>query len=220
MSQQPPQSALTEEVRFRVPLPVVIPLVSLLVIAATAFGMSQILLSVPKEVAVIVALAIAANVLIVCTVIANRPEAARRTWPELVIVATYPVLIGIVLTQIGLGDGHSAGEHASATEAGAHGGGEAAAGTTSSIGAASVAFETDTIELAAGEETSLEFVNDDTVEHNVAIYETEDAEQDLFVGEVIPGGQSTTYSIPPLEKGEYYFQCDVHPNMNGTVTVK
>jgi plastocyanin len=25
--------------------------------------------------------------------------------------------------------------------------------------------------------------------------------------------------VPPLDPGSYYFQCDVHPNMNGTVTV-
>jgi plastocyanin len=28
----------------------------------------------------------------------------------------------------------------------------------------------------------------------------------------------TTYDVPELEAGTYYFQCDVHPNMNGTVT--
>jgi hypothetical protein len=27
------------------------------------------------------------------------------------------------------------------------------------------------------------------------------------------------YEIPPLPAGEDYFQCDVHPNMNGTVIV-
>ena len=220
MSQDPSQSALTEEVRFRVPLPIVIPVVSLIVIAGVAFGFSQILLSVPKEVAVIVALAVAANVLIVCTVIALRPDTVRRTWPELVIVATYPLFIGIMLTQIGLADEHSAGEHAAASEGGAEGSGEAAGGGGASISAAGVVFDSDTLELTAGEETELEFVNDDTVEHNVAIYETEAAEQDLFVGDIIPGGQETTYSIPALETGEFCFQCDVHPNMNGTVTVE
>ena len=28
------------------------------------------------------------------------------------------------------------------------------------------------------------------------------------------------YAIPPLEPGEYYFLCIVHPNMNGTVIVQ
>jgi len=33
-------------------------------------------------------------------------------------------------------------------------------------------------------------------------------------------GQKADYSIPALKAGTYYFQCDIHPSMNGTVTVK
>lgn len=90
-----------------------------------------------------------------------------------------------------------------------------------SISAVDLQFSTDTLELPAGEESELEFVNDDasSIQHNVAIYEDEGG-ADVFTGEVIPGGQTTTYSVPSLEAGELYFQCDVHPGMNGTVTVK
>lgn len=90
-----------------------------------------------------------------------------------------------------------------------------------SISAVDLQFSSDTLELKAGEESELEFVNDDasSIQHNVAIYE-EEGGPDLFIGEVIPGGQTTTYSVPALEAGEFYFQCDVHPGMNGTVTVK
>jgi plastocyanin len=85
-----------------------------------------------------------------------------------------------------------------------------------------VAFATDAIELPADEEATLEFTNADasSVQHNVAIYKDDSAKKILFQGEVIPGGQSISYDIPPLKKGEYYFQCDVHPGMNGTVTVE
>lgn len=90
-----------------------------------------------------------------------------------------------------------------------------------SISAVDLQFSTDTLEFPAGEESDLEFVNDDasSIQHNVAIYEDEGG-ADVFVGEVIPGGQATTYSVPALEAGELYFQCDLHPGMNGTVTVK
>ena len=27
--------------------------------------------------------------------------------------------------------------------------------------------------------------------------------------------ETVTYEVPALERGTYYFQCDVHPNMNG-----
>ena len=89
------------------------------------------------------------------------------------------------------------------------------------ISAVDLQFDTDTLEFTAGEESELEFANDDAsaIQHNVAIYE-EEGGADVFVGEVIPGGQATTYSVPALEAGGLYFQCDVHPGMNGTVTVK
>ena len=89
------------------------------------------------------------------------------------------------------------------------------------ISAVDLQFDTDALEFTAGEESDLEFANDDasSIQHNVSIYE-EEGGADLFTGDVIPGGQTTTYSVPALEAGEFYFQCDIHPGMNGTVTVK
>lgn len=90
-----------------------------------------------------------------------------------------------------------------------------------SISAADLQFSTDTLEFTAGEESELEFANEDasSIQHNVAIYE-EEGGADIFIGEVIPGEQTVTYSVPAMEKGEFYFQCDLHPGMNGTVTVQ
>lgn len=214
MSQQP----LSEEVRFRVPLPFVIPVAALVLIAAITIGMSRILLSVPKEVAVIIAIAVAANLMIGAAFVANRPETVRNSWAELLIVFTYPIVIGIVLAQLNLGGE----EHAVAEEAG----GQAAAeeeggGSGLNIAAQNLQFSSDVITLPAGEASQLAFANEDagSIQHNVAIYE-EEGGGDLFVGDVIPGGQSTTYDIPALEKGEFFFQCDLHPGMNGTVTVE
>ena len=214
MSQQP----LSEEVRFRVPLPLVIPVVSLVLIAAITIGLSRILLSVPKEVAVIIAIAVAANLMIGAAFVANRPETVRNSWAELLIVFTYPIVIGIVLTQLNLG-GES---HAVAEEAGGHAAAEEEGGGSGlNIAAQNLQFSSDTITFPAGEESQLAFANEDasSIQHNVAIYE-EEGGSDLFVGEVIPGGQNTTYAVPALEKGEFYFQCDLHPGMNGTVTVE
>jgi plastocyanin len=99
------------------------------------------------------------------------------------------------------------------------GGGGADGGLT--VTAQNIQFDTDSIELPANEEAELTFVNDDSssTQHNISIYDTPDAEENLFEGQIIPGGQEVTYAIPPLEGGEYYFHCDVHPGMNGDVTV-
>ncbi|HEX5627404.1 MAG TPA: cupredoxin domain-containing protein, partial [Actinomycetota bacterium] len=84
-----------------------------------------------------------------------------------------------------------------------------------------IAFDTSTIDLPAGEASTIHFVNDDSgVQHNIAIYPTaDDLANDLFRGELLTGPGEIDYSVDPLEAGEYYFHCDVHPTMSGTVNV-
>ena len=41
-----------------------------------------------------------------------------------------------------------------------------------------------------------------------------------FIGEQITGIATTTYNVPALAAGTYYFQCDIHPNMHGQVDAK
>ena len=56
------------------------------------------------------------------------------------------------------------------------------------------------------------------MQHNIAIY-SDDRSRQLFNGELVTGPATVEYDVPPLPAGQYYFQCDVHPNMNGTVVV-
>ena len=211
-----PDNPLQGEVRFRVPLPIVIPVGALVLIGLVAVGVSRILLSVPKEAAVVIALSLAGNVLIACTILALRPQESRWSWAELLVVATYPLVIGIVIANLGLGESTHAGEVP------AKSGGHGAAEGSLEVAAENVAFATTTIELPADEEADLTFTNADAaaVSHNIAIYEDDSAKKVLFQGDVIPGGEEITYEIPGLPKGEYYFQCDVHPGMNGDVLVE
>lgn len=200
-------------VRLRIPLIFVIPVVSLLVIAAVAVGMSQVLLNLPKEGATIVALALAINILGAAAVVALRRRTDAATMGELLVVVTYPVVIGVVLAIIGFGEA----DHTAAEKHGQ----KAAGGGADSISAASVAFDTDELTLPAGEERALEFANEDSVEHNFSIYTDDSAEEELFKGQIIGSGTTTTYDIPPLDKGDYFFRCDLHPTaMVGTVTVE
>lgn len=200
---------LVAGVRVRVPLIIAIPLGALVVIGGAAFGLSRILLALEPEAATVVALMIAVNILIACGIVAYKPKLDAVTLAELFVVVTYPVVIGIVLAQIGFGGG---AEHAD-LQAPAQ-----AAGLE--LSASGITFDTNQLEFKAGEETTLPFSNDDAVAHNFSIYEDDSATKDLFTGQEVPPDSTTEYSIPPLDKGEYFFRCDIHPSsMTGTVTV-
>lgn len=105
-------------------------------------------------------------------------------------------------------------------------GGAAAAGDGGDAGAVTVtaknlAFDTSQITLSAGQETVITFVNDDGgVQHNIAIFTDDSLASELFSGEIITGPATIEYTIPPLDAGEYYFLCIVHPTMNGSVIVQ
>lgn len=87
------------------------------------------------------------------------------------------------------------------------------------VDAKDMEFSTETITLAAGDETTLFFRNMDGAPHNIAIYTDDSASESLFVGEMVTD-DAITYEIPALEPGEYFFRCDAHPNMTGTVVVE
>ncbi len=212
----PAEEPLVGEVRFRVPLPLVIPGLALLLIAAFAVGFAKVLLDVPPEAATVIALATAANILGACAFVALRPRVGSSTMLELLAIVAYPVLIGVVIAQAGIGaEAHGAVAHAPEAP-------PAAGGTL--VSAANVAFDTSELTLTAGEETTIQFDNADSQPHNIAIYKDQAAgvafSDPIFQGETIQGGESITYTFDAPKKGDYYFQCDVHPNMNGTVVVE
>ena len=203
---------LVAGVRVRVPLIVAIPIGALVVIGGAAYGFSRILLALEPEAATAVALMMAVNVLIACAIVAYKPRLDAVTLAELVVVMTYPIVIGIVLAQIGFGEGAAA--H------GAEHGAAAAEGGAVTLSASNAAFDTKELDFAAGEATVLPFSNDDSLPHNFSIYEDDSASKDLFKGAEVPGGSSTEYDIPALDKGEYFFRCDIHPSMSGSVVVE
>ena len=87
------------------------------------------------------------------------------------------------------------------------------------IAAKGVAFDTKTLIVPAGRPFQLMFNNNDAgVPHNVQIDDSSAKTTILFDGNVITGVSSAIYSVPALAPGTYYFECKVHPNMNGTVS--
>jgi plastocyanin len=91
------------------------------------------------------------------------------------------------------------------------------------VGAAGSGFEQTCIVAPAGEKLSLTFENQDTGQlHNADFYtEAPPAGTELFKsGDPAAGPETQTNpNVPPQKEGTYYFQCDVHTNMNGTFLV-
>ncbi|MGZ8570799.1 MAG: cupredoxin domain-containing protein [Actinomycetota bacterium] len=101
------------------------------------------------------------------------------------------------------------------------GGGGGAGEGPPTVVAKSLTFDTDTIALPSEVESPLVLDNEDPgTQHNLSIYTDDTAAEPLFEGEIFEGVAEQTYTIPPLAAGEYYFRCDVHPTMEGTVVVE
>ena len=83
------------------------------------------------------------------------------------------------------------------------------------------AFNTRTITVPAGSEVRIQFSNQDADRHNYALYEDRAATRSIFVGELITGPRTITYSFTaPALPGTYHFQCDPHASfMNGDFIV-
>ena len=81
-------------------------------------------------------------------------------------------------------------------------------------------FDTACLALPAEEAVTIRLVNDDTEPHNMALYTDSSKETELYGGEIIDGGETMDYDLDPLEAGTFYFDCSVHPEMQGSVLVE
>lgn len=87
------------------------------------------------------------------------------------------------------------------------------------ITADDLAFDATTIVAPAGEAFTITLVNNDSAPHNLSVY-VEEGGDDLVTGDVIDPGATVEIEVPALDAGEYFFVCDLHTNMNGTVVVE
>jgi plastocyanin len=190
---------------------------------AAASGFSTDALSVPSDEAFTIAFdnqdpAVPHNVVVFDGPDAESPPLVTGeliTGPATVDVAVEPVPEGEYFFHCEV---HPTTMVGTMTAAPGGGGGGGEEGVT--VVAADLAFDTDTIELPPDTETTITLDNQDPgIQHNIAIYADDSLGDELFKGELATGPVSVNYAVPPLPAGEYYFQCDVHPNMAGTVVV-
>jgi plastocyanin len=87
------------------------------------------------------------------------------------------------------------------------------------ITAQNMAFSPATLDVTANKAFSLTFDNKDGAPHNVAIYTDSSASQSISVGEIVSSSKATQ-QVPALKPGTYFFRCDVHHDMTGTITAK
>jgi plastocyanin len=182
------------------------PLFAVLFGGAFVWSFSRILLVVSKKDAAVAALLMALNVLIWSALVAYGSRVRRRP-------ATFPLIVLAALALIGAGVAANViyGDRppAEAATVGKPGGSK---NTTISLSAqqqgGTFTFTKDKLDA-------------DQVPHNVVLFGGADATAPvLFRGELVQGGQSTTYAFTAPPAGTYFFHCDVHPQtMTGTMTV-
>lgn len=89
-----------------------------------------------------------------------------------------------------------------------------------SIEADDLEFSVPCMVAPAGEAFTIRFTNNEAQPHNVAAYRDPSKANEIFRGEIITGPQATVdYAVEALDAGQYYFECTVHPEMNGTLYV-
>ena len=204
--------------RERFVLAIAIPVGALLAGAVLVWSISRILLAADERIAPVIGILFALNILTAAGLAATFPRRKGVVLALIVAVAVPAVTAGVVGAVVGERPVHNL----VAEEGGGDRGGEEGGGgeTAAEIAAENILFTADSLSLAAEAEVTIAFDNRDTgVPHNVAIYTDETATEEIFVGEVFPGPEAMEYTFTSPPAGEYFFRCDVHPTMTGTLTV-
>jgi plastocyanin len=96
----------------------------------------------------------------------------------------------------------------------------APAGNAVTITAKDLEFGQTEIIVPADEAFDLVFDNQESAPHNVAIYADSSASSKISIGDIFSGPAQKTQSVPALAAGTYFFRCDVHPDMTGSIVAE
>lgn len=190
-------------------LPILIPIGALAAIVLVLFTFSRVLLSLKANAATATALAAAAGIMAVAAFVASRRSVTGAALGAFVGASAGIAMLagGIAIAVIGPPEEEEP---------------PILAAVAAPEGAITEGFSTDALAFQPDREVELEFTNEDTTAHNIWILDgPDDTAPPLFQGDDVPGSGDAVYRIPPLEPGEYFFFCELHPDtaMQGTVTV-
>ena len=99
---------------------------------------------------------------------------------------------------------------------------EAASGTPQfTLAATNVAFDLRQIRLPANQPVHLRLDNKDAgILHNIAVYRDPQAAELVARGKLFDGPEVRDYRFDGFSSGTYYFQCDLHPSMSGSLVAE
>lgn len=133
-----------------------------------------------------------------------------------------PVLLAAILVaSVGCTATESGADATSGTATDAGGGSATVENGTVQISANQLRFDASRIEAPAGEEFTIQLTNQESLPHNVVVFTEKGGEQLSEPQDPVTGPNGTAeYTVQALEPGEYYFECTIHPEMNGTIVVE
>jgi plastocyanin len=207
---------MNTEFRNRAFLPVVMPLGILVGIALLVGSFALILLYTTREVALVLATVAAGGVLLAVALAASQDKLEPAKRAVILLAGAFPVIAGAVVAITQPVDASllniNRQPHVVLPDINL---------TIAAENAQS--FESDTMILPSGTEVGVVFDNNDAgTPHNWAMYQLVDGGpgEEVVMGEIITGPATDEVIFSTPEPGEYYFQCDVHPNMQGTVQLE
>jgi plastocyanin len=186
--------------------PLAFPFLALALVAVIVISVSRVLLAVPKDVSVAIALTMAVLLLMAFFVLSSRPRVARG---GLVFLSGFAVVSLVAAGTVSAAAGYRTFDKP--------------AGTSSPIvvQAQNTQYKVHQITVKAGEPARIIFENlDKGVYHNIAVYTEAAGGKPLWNGEPIRGIKKILYEHVFSGPGTYTFRCDFHPtSMIGTFTV-
>jgi plastocyanin len=145
-----------------------------------------------------------------------------NTIPSVLRRSTILTLVAVLALALAACSSGSEEPSAGGSDGGNQGGGTVAVtdGAVTVNAVESLQFDVNTIQATAGEDFTITLVNNDTAPHNITVYTEEGGERIGETGPTAEAGQTVETNVSALEPGTYYFQCDIHPDMNGTIVVE
>jgi len=183
------------------------PLLALVFGGILVWSFSRVLLAVSKDMAVVIAILMSANILVGAALVAyGRRVRGRPVAFPFLVVAGVIVVAGGLVSAVAFGD-RPPGELAEG-------------GETISVSAQNIAFDTTSLTLTADANVTMIFDNRDAgTPHNIAITRDEAGADIIFQGAQVDGPAKATYTFTAPPPGSYFFHCQFHPTqMKGTVT--